>query len=129
MRLECGPNQIYSIAGLTLNKIGNRYIPRIHEMLIWEQFLLSQISMNREKNPLIAQGSWGRLDVGDQLWSFFITGLGEMHLVACPEGCSFHGKASNENIYIRIVNDVRTTLIWSFLRVGLQESDFHQGQE
>jgi hypothetical protein len=47
----------------------------------WEQFLLSQIGMDRGKNSLIAQGSRGGLDVGDQLWSLFITALGEMYLV------------------------------------------------
>ncbi len=69
--LEGGANQIHTIVGLTLNKIGDRHIGRIDEMLTWEQFLLSQIGMNRGQDPLIAQGSRSSLDMGDQLWSIF----------------------------------------------------------
>ena len=58
-------------------------------MLTWKQFLLSQLGMNRGQDPLIAEGSRSRLDMGNQLWSLFSTGLGEMDLVACPECCPF----------------------------------------
>jgi len=58
-------------------------------MLTWKQFLLSQLGMNRGQDPLIAEGSRSRPDMGNQLWSLFITGLGEMYLVPCPEGCPF----------------------------------------
>lgn len=58
-------------------------------MLIGKEFLLSQIGMNRGENSFITQGSRSGFDMGNQLWSLFITGLGEMDLVACLECCSF----------------------------------------
>src|SRR5437660_6332519 len=45
--------------------------------------------MNRRKHYLIAEGGWSGFDVGNQLWGIFVTGLGEMHLVAGPESGSF----------------------------------------
>jgi hypothetical protein len=58
-------------------------------MVIGEQVLLSQFGMNRRENSFITEGSRSRLDMSNQLWSLFITGLGEMYLVPCPECCSF----------------------------------------
>ena len=57
------------MVGLTLDKMSDRDIACIDEMLIWKQFLLSQIGMNRGENSFITQGSRGRLDMGNQLWS------------------------------------------------------------
>lgn len=51
--LERRTNQVYSIAHLRLDEIGTRDIARINEMLLWEQFLLSQIVMNGRENALI----------------------------------------------------------------------------
>ncbi len=45
--------------------------------------------MNRGENSLITDGSRSRLDMSDQLWSLFIAGLGEMHLISDPQGSSF----------------------------------------
>ncbi len=66
--LERGTNQVHSIVRLRLDEIGTRNISRIDEMLIWKEFLLSQIGMNRGDGPLRASGSLSRLDMGNQLW-------------------------------------------------------------
>src|SRR6266700_113196 len=58
-------------------------------MLSWEQFLFSQIGMNRRKDPFIATGSRRGLDMRDQLRSIVITDLGKMHLVPGPERTAF----------------------------------------
>src|SRR6266550_8602281 len=83
--LEGGTNQVNPIASLRLDKIGARDISRIDEMLIWKEFLLSQIGMNRGQSPLIAEGSLSRLDMGNQLWGIFIAGLREMHFIPHPQ--------------------------------------------
>src|SRR5450759_990945 len=83
--LEGWANQINSIAGLTLHKIGDRDIPRIDEMLIWEQILPNQVGMDRGEDPLIAERSRSGFDVGDQLWSIIITCLAKMDFVSEPE--------------------------------------------
>ncbi len=76
--LEGGTNQVHLIAGLALDEMSARDISSIDEMLLREQFLLSQVSMDSGEGSLIAEGSRSRLDVGDQLWSIFITGLAKM---------------------------------------------------
>jgi hypothetical protein len=86
--LEGGTNQVHLIAGLALDKISDRDISSIDEVLLWEQFLLSQVGMDRREGSLIAQGSKSRLDVGDQLWSIFITGLAKMDGCHRPKGWS-----------------------------------------
>lgn len=48
-------------------------------MLIWQELLLSQASMDRGERALVVVGSRGGLDVGDQLWDIFVAGLGERH--------------------------------------------------
>src|SRR5512135_1422455 len=45
--------------------------------------------MDRGDTPLITEGSRSGLDMDNQLWRRFITSLGEVYLVARPEGCSF----------------------------------------
>ncbi len=77
------------MAGLTLDKIGARDIARIEEMLLWEQFLLSQTCVDRAENSLITDGSRSRLDMSDQLWSLFIADLAEMHLIADEDAWIF----------------------------------------
>jgi hypothetical protein len=44
-------------------------------MLIGKEILLSQIGMNRRENSFIAEGSRSGLDMSNQVWSLFITGL------------------------------------------------------
>jgi hypothetical protein len=44
-------------------------------MLTWEQFLLSQVGMNRRKNPFVTKWSGSGLNIGDELWGIFITTL------------------------------------------------------
>ncbi len=66
---ERGTNQVHLIAGLALDEMSDRDISSIDEMLLGEQFLLSQVGMDRREGSLIAEGSSSRLDVGDQLWS------------------------------------------------------------
>src|SRR5258708_199158 len=89
VRLEGRANQVNAIARLRLDEIGTRDIARIDEMVIGEEVLLSQIGMNRGEHSLITEGSRSRLDMRDQLWSVFIAGLGEMHLISDPERGSF----------------------------------------
>jgi hypothetical protein len=74
---------------LTPDKIGARDISGIDEMVPWEELLFGQPGVDHGENPLITDGSLGRLDMGDQLRSLFIAGLGEMHLIADPQGSSF----------------------------------------
>src|SRR5260221_10326440 len=45
--LECRANQINSRVELRLYRIGDRDIARVHKMVIWDQFLFSQIGMDR----------------------------------------------------------------------------------
>jgi len=54
-------------------------------MVPWEELLFGQTGVDHGENPLITDGSLGRLDMGDQLWSLFIAGLGEMHLIPDPQ--------------------------------------------
>jgi hypothetical protein len=75
VRLEGGANQIHSIAGLRLFEIGRCDISRIDEMLLWEQFLFSQVGMKSRDNALIADGGLRGLDMSDQLGGIFITTL------------------------------------------------------
>src|SRR6266480_526383 len=89
MRFERGSNQVHSIAHLRLDEISTRDIAGIDEMLLWEQFLLSQTSVDGGKHSLIADGSRSGLDMSDQLGSLFITSLAEMHLIADPQRASF----------------------------------------
>ena len=42
--------------------------------------------------------------MGDQLWGFLIAGLGEMHLVARPEGRSFLGIARVRGSYGELIS-------------------------
>ncbi len=65
---EGGTNQVHPIARLRLDEIGARDIACIDEMLIWKEFLLSQMGMNRGQSSLRASGSLSRLDMGNQLW-------------------------------------------------------------
>src|SRR6266705_4997557 len=58
-------------------------------MSLWEQILLREIDMDCADDSFIAQRCRSGLDMSNQLWSVFITGLGEIDLVARPEGCSF----------------------------------------
>src|SRR5260221_9786763 len=83
--LEGGANQVHSIARLRLDEIGNGDISRINEMVIGEEFLVSQIVMNRGEDPLIADGSRRGLDMSDQLRGLFIARLGEMHFISHPQ--------------------------------------------
>src|SRR5260370_5996332 len=86
--VERGTNQVHLMVRLTLNKVRDRNISRIHEMLIWKQFLFSQISVNCGDNTLITQRSSSGLDGSDQLGSIFIARLGKMHFVPGPERAS-----------------------------------------
>src|SRR2546427_241241 len=88
MGFERGTNQVHLIVRLTLNKVRDRDIPRIHKMLIRKQFLLRQVRMDCSNASLIAQRSSSGLDGSDQLWSIFIACLGEMHFVPGPERAS-----------------------------------------
>ena len=85
VRLERGTNQVHSMARLTLHQLGDRDIACIDEMLIWEQFPLSQTRMDRREGPLIGDGSLSGLDMSDQLRSIFVASLREMYLVAHPQ--------------------------------------------
>ena len=85
VRLEGRANQVHSIDRLRRDEIGNRDICGIGEMLIGQEFFLSQIGMNRAEDSLIAEGSRRGLDMGNELRSIFIAGLGEMHFVAYPQ--------------------------------------------
>ena len=67
--LECRANQINSRVELRLYKIGDRDIARVHKMVIWDQFLFSQIGMDRCEDSLRAARSRSGLDMGDELWS------------------------------------------------------------
>ena len=82
---ERGTNQVNSMVGLTLDQISDRDIACIDEMLIWEEFPLSQTGMDWREGALITDGSLSGLDMGDQLGSLFVTGLREMHFVAHPQ--------------------------------------------
>jgi hypothetical protein len=83
VRFEGGANQVHPIVSLRLDEIGTRNIARIDEMLIGEEFLLSQIVMNRGEDPLITDGSRSRLDMGDQLWGE-ITRRSERNALCTP---------------------------------------------
>ena len=67
--LERRANQVHLIAGLALDEMSDRDVACIDEMLLREQFFLSQVGMDRGEDSLIAQGSSSGLDMGDQLWS------------------------------------------------------------
>jgi len=54
-------------------------------MVLWKEFLLSQISVNGGESPLIRKRSLSGLDMGDQLRRIFITGLSKMHFIPHPE--------------------------------------------
>jgi hypothetical protein len=82
--LEGGTNEINSIARLPLHKIVCRDIACIDEMVLWKQFPLGQTRMDCREDSLVTEGSLPGLDMGDQLWSIFLTGLSEMHLEAHP---------------------------------------------
>ena len=84
--LERRANQVHLIAGLALDEMSDRDVACIDEMLIGEQFFLSQVGMDRGEDSLIAQGSSSGLDMGDQLWSIFIARLGKMHFISEPDG-------------------------------------------
>ena len=80
--LKCGTNQVHSIVRLRFDEIIERGISCIHEMLIWEKVLLSQINMDCGDDSLITERRRSGLDMSNQLWSIFVARLGEMHLVA-----------------------------------------------
>src|SRR6266571_4109209 len=61
--LEGGTNQVNLIASLRLDKIGARDISRIDEILIGEEVLLSQTTMDCRKHPFIAERSRSGLDM------------------------------------------------------------------
>ena len=84
--LERRANQVHLIAGLALDEISDCDIARIDEMLLGEQFFLSQVGMDRREGSLITDGSLSGLDMGDQLWSIFIARLGKMHFISEPDG-------------------------------------------
>ena len=84
--LERRTNQVHLIARLALDEISDRDVACIDEMLLGEQFFLSQVGMDRGEDSLIAQGSSSGLDMSDQLWSIFITRLGKMHFISEPDG-------------------------------------------
>jgi len=81
--------QVYSIACLALQESGCINISCIYSVLIWQEVLLSQVSMNLGESLFIRQRGRSSFNMSNQLWSIFVARLGEVNLVANPQGSSF----------------------------------------
>src|SRR6266487_8060 len=87
--LEGGADQIHLITSLALYEIGRIDISCIDQVLIWKKVSLSQARVDRCERLLIGDASTRGFDVGDQLRSLLVAGLGEMNFVANPQGSPF----------------------------------------
>ena len=76
---EGGADQIHLIPSLALYEIGCIDISCIEQVLIWKKLSLSQARVDRWERFLIRDASTRGFDVGDQLRSLIVAGLGEMH--------------------------------------------------
>src|SRR5258706_16104626 len=65
----------------------------IDEVFGRQQLALEQRLLNRLGHGDIGQGRWRGLDIGDEMRTVRVTGLGQMHFIPTPDRRPFGGKA------------------------------------